>query len=178
MVYLKIIIGSMFSGKSTTLLKLFESSNNRKLLINHALDERYNKNAVTTHDNKSKSAISVPNLSVILEDASFKNSTDIFIDEAQFFDDLFESVVKMMNLDKNVYLAGLDGDYKKELFGKGDLMKLVPYCNDIIKLKAKCYKCGSDASYTFKVNRNDLGQIQVGTSAHYQPTCFKHHNSL
>lgn len=165
----------MFSGKSTELLRLFKASCNKKLLINHSLDERYNKNAVTTHDNKSISAVSVTKLNNIFENYNIDDYEDIFIDEAQFFEDLYVSVVKLMNLDKKIYLAGLDGDYKKELFGNGDLIKLVPYCNDIIKLKAKCYNCGADASYTFKINRTNLGQIQVGTNVDYQPTCYKHH---
>lgn len=57
----------------------------------------------------------------------------IAIDEAQFFPDLFDSVVRMADDDnKCVYVAGLDGDYKREAFGKDkDMLRLVPHAESV-----------------------------------------------
>ena len=61
---------------------------------------------------------------------------------------------------KHIIIAGLDGDYKKEPFGNGDILKLIPHAesDDIIKLSAYCKICadGTKASFT-----KDLLKIQV-----------------
>jgi thymidine kinase len=92
-----------------------------------------------------------------------KFSQHIFINEAQFFPDLFQFVNEFSR--KHIYLYGLDGDYKREPIG--DLLNLIPYSDSVIKLKAKCV-CGKDAIYT---HRESSEEEQYAPHANYIPNC-------
>ena len=63
------------------------------------------------------------------------NTNDILIDEAQFFTDLMEILYIVEKLNKNVYIFGLDGDFKRNKFG--NILDLIPYCDTITKLQAR-----------------------------------------
>ena len=93
----------------------------------------------------------------------------ILINEAQFFDKLKEVVISMLNENKRVYLYGLDGDFKQQKFG--DILDLIPYCDTIEKLKAKCVKCGNSAIFSKRIKGGD-SQVLVGSNV-YIPVCRK-----
>ena len=183
MVYLSLIMGPMFSRKSSTLIKYINThridSSAIQLVINHASDNRYNENrSIVTHNHDIVPCQSISTIGSILGTEEFMISTHIYIDEGQFFPDLYESVLKiMLNSDKQIYIAGLDSDYMIQPFTHLGLLKLVPLANCITKLNAKCYVCQEDASYTMR-SSNSTNQILIGTSSDYQPVCFKHHNKL
>ena len=50
--YLKIILGPMFSGKTTELIRIYNKYKLKKkvLVINHKSDSRYGENSVNTHN--------------------------------------------------------------------------------------------------------------------------------
>ena len=53
--YIEIILGSMFSGKTTTLINIYEKAlycNIIPLVINHSFDTRYSETKMSTHDKK------------------------------------------------------------------------------------------------------------------------------
>lgn len=177
MSYLNIIIGPMFSGKTTELINLYTNSiYNKKVIINHNIDKRYtDESSVTSHDKVSLPAISMTQLDDILHNDIILSNEEFYIDESQFFPDLFKVVTKLLDYNKRIFLCGLDGDFKKIPFNDGEILKLIPYCNDIQKLHAKCYICGQNASYTKRLVKNNNEQILVGTDEMYQPSCYIHH---
>lgn len=64
----------------------------------------------------------------------------LLVDEAAFYPDLVEVVIRWVDVDKkHVIVAGLDGDYKRQPFG--DLLPLVPHCDSIVKLTGWCSPC-------------------------------------
>ena len=166
-----IIIGSMFSGKSTELIRRinrYKVLGKKILVINHKLDQRYSENSISTHSNMMLECLSIHKLNDI------KNNEDhlkdynacevLVIEEAQFFEDLYEVVVKAADIDnKIVIVAGLDGDSNREEFG--DILKLIPKCDSVKKLHALCVKCkdGTSASFTKRLVKND-SQIYIGVS--------------
>ena len=93
------------------------------------------------------------------------NSNAIFINEAQFFPDLYEFVVQQLKLDKHVYLYGLDGDFQQKKMGQ--MLDLIPHCDTIVKLKSKCL-CGKDAIFTY---RDSPETVQYLPNAKYIPLC-------
>jgi len=93
------------------------------------------------------------------------NSNAIFINEAQFFPDLYEFVIQQLKLDKHVYLYGLDGDFQQKKMGQ--MLDLIPHCDTIVKLKSKCL-CGKDAIFTY---RDSPETIQYLPNAKYIPLC-------
>ena len=166
-----IIIGSMFSGKSTELIRRinrYKVLSKKILVINHKLDQRYSESSISTHSNMKLECISLQNLNDIKTNKEFKKEYDncevLVIEEAQFFEDLYDVVVNAADNDnKIVIVAGLDGDSNREEFG--DILKLIPKCDTVKKLHALCVKCkdGTCASFTKRLVKND-SQIYIGVS--------------
>ena len=59
------------------------------------------------------------------------------------------------NFKKHVICAGLDGDFNRQPLG--DVLRLIPHCDDIVKLKALCKKCGdgTPALFSKRIVNND-----------------------
>ena len=103
----------------------------------------------------------------------YNNSKYIFINEGQFFENLYNFCINAANNDnKIVYVCGLDGDFKQEKFGQ--LIDLIPVCDTLIKLHALCKICGCKASFT-KRNTHEGGQVVIGNDNLYSAVCRKHY---
>jgi len=132
---IEIILGCMFSGKSTELLRRlsrYQAINIDTLLINHLFDTRTG-NSIKTHDNLEKKALKVKTLMEIVNTDEYLNSNVIGIDEAQFFTDLKEFVL-YSEKNKTIIIAGLDGDSNREPFG--EILNCIPLCDEVVKLTA------------------------------------------
>ena len=156
--YLKLIIGPMFAGKSTELLRIinmYKILNKKILIINHNINKRYDQpnSSIVTHDqNKIDNCLAVNSLNE-LSDEFIQLHDVIIVEELQFFEDAYENIVKFVDIfKKHVICAGLDGDFNRQPFG--DVLRLIPHCDDIIKLKANylgdgqhkinCPSCGNN----------------------------------
>ena len=123
-----------------------------------------------------RSNISCLNLKSIANTNQYNNSNVIMIDEAQFFPDLFDFVTNAIDVDnKEIVIAGLDGDYKRQPFG--DILKLIPHSDNIIKLKARCNLCDMENAIFTKRIVDSNKQFLVGGSESYIPVCRKHYIS-
>jgi hypothetical protein len=71
----------------------------------------------------------------------------IAIDEAQFFTGLREFADRALSKGKHVIMAGLDGDFEQKIFG--ELISLIPLCDDVTKLHALCMNCGDGTPAPF-----------------------------
>jgi thymidine kinase len=178
---LHIFIGPMFSGKTTKLLKTYETlsfsnSNDKVLLINHSSDNRYGQSHIISHDGNKCSCYSLNKLEEIykvFDNTSLNNIEYVLIDEAQFFTDLYDVVLKLLKDGKNIFIAGLDGDFQQKPFYSSKLLELIPYSVTIQKFCAQCYVCKEPAAVTKRLtNSKDI--ILVGGSDDYQPACIKH----
>jgi len=163
---LHIITGPMFSGKTTYLSNILTKFPNKSLYINHSFDTRgeifYSHNSDITFSNETKCI-----KTNILVDELVEGYDIIGIDESQFFKDIKDTILRWVEkYGKIVYVAGLNCDYKREVFG--EIMDLAIYSDSITKLKANC-KCGSDAIFSKRLVQGDL-QILVG-STEYEPVC-------
>ena len=173
------IIGCMFSGKSTEIIKSinrYKVLGKKIIIINHKSDTRYKENSIVTHDKISIDSISINNLHNIKTDPKYdyKNSEVIVIEEAQFFDDLYDFATNAADNDKKIVIvAGLDGDSKRNQFG--DILKLIPHSESVTKLHALCIKCknGTLACFSKRLINNDK-QILIGVDE-YIPVCRFHY---
>jgi thymidine kinase len=171
---LKLIVGCMFSGKSTEIIRIInrlDTINEKYILIKPQIDKRYNTNMVCTHNFIQKSCISRNDLLPLFEYDEYKTSNYIIIEEAQFFNDLEPFILKSVDCDKkNVIVVGLDGDSNRNNFG--DIHKLIPLCDDIIKLKAFCGKCKNGKEGIFsKRTIDDENQKCIGATDKYIAVC-------
>ena len=171
MANIEIILGPMFSGKSTELLRLcsrYECIGKSVLYINHTNDTRC-ENEVKTHNNVCKQALKIDKL-VDTKTLSYILEFDVVaIDEGQFFTDLFEFIDLIETNDITLIIAGLDGDYKKDPFG--DMLTIIPYANRVTKLTALC-QCGKPASFSKRITEI-TDQILVGSIETHIASCEK-----
>lgn len=178
---LELYIGPMFAGKSSTILGIIRKNNvigRKTLCVTSALDKRYTEEAkIVSHNQESHPATAVSELLPLLYNPEFQAAECIIIEEAQFFADLKEFVLKAVDeLNKNVVCVGLDGDSERRFFGQ--LLYLVPYADKVQKLTAMCMKCrnGTEAIFTHrKVGGGPGSQISVGGQDKYEPMCRKHY---
>lgn len=174
-----IIMGCMFSGKSTELIRL---ANRYKvlevplLIVNHSLDNRYHESSIATHSNIKMDCLSIDSLDLIkgkyLE--HYNESKVIIIEEAQFFKGLYDFVINACEKDgKNVIVVGLDGDSNRQKFG--EILDLIPVCDSVRKLYGLCVKCkdGTKACFTKRLVENN-DQVFIGSSE-FQAVCRKHY---
>jgi thymidine kinase len=171
---LHMVVGPMFSGKTTRLIDIYKQHMNEQKIvcvINHSGDTRYHEHMLSTH-----SKIMIPCIQLSqLSHFSVSQYDTILINEAQFFSDLKEVVMDYVEKqNKNVYIFGLDGDYTRSRFGS--IIDLIPFCNTITKLHATCNICKNDAIFTHRTSK-DTQQTIIGTSD-YIPLCRSCYKSM
>ena len=150
--HLTLILGNMFAGKTTELLK---HRRGKTLIINHEKDTRTG-DSVRTHDGVVVPAVKCSEIKV---DGAYDT---VLIDEGQFFDSL-EGVEKLA---ERVVVAGLSGDYLQRPFGQ--ILSLIPKAAKVIFLQASCYKCGCEAPFTKRLS----DEVDVySVEAKYVPAC-------
>ena len=164
---IEIILGSMYSGKSTELIRRlsrYDAIGKETLLINHLLDTRTG-DSVKTHSNIIKNAVKTDTLMSLIHLPEYKNRFVIGIDEAQFFPDLLE-FVRYSELDKIIIISGLDGDYNRKPFGQ--ILECIPLCDSVVKLTAMdmISKDGTPGIFTKRISKND-NQVLIGATDHY-----------
>lgn len=174
-----IIMGCMFSGKSTEIIRIinrYKALEKKILIINHKSDNRYKENSIATHSNIFINCISLENLETLKTSSKYdyQNSEVIVIEEAQFFKNLYDFALNAAEKDnKIVVIAGLDGDSNREEFG--DIIKLIPKCDNVTKLHALCIKCkdGTLACFTKRIVDNK-SKILIGVNE-FIPVCRYHY---
>lgn len=177
--YLEIILGPMFSGKTTRLLEVYNHYsyiNKNIAVLNYAEDKRYHESMLSTHDHKMIPCIMTLDLNDVWKNEKNMHYRElhkadvVLINEGQFFKDLKTVVLDMVEHQyKTVYICGLDGDFKRQKFG--EILDLVPYCDIVTKLKSLCSVCknGKRALFSHRVTE-DTNQISIGSS-NYKPLC-------
>lgn len=167
---IQLIIGPMFSGKTTELMrrmKRYQIANHRCLIVKYAGDSRYDvENNVCTHDMQAMSAVKCTSLQSV---AARKDEFRVIgIDEGQFFPDIVEFAEHMASSGKVVIVAALDGTYQRK--GFPSILQLVPLSESVIKLTAVCMKCYAEASYTKR--RGSETEVEViGGADKYMAVC-------
>jgi thymidine kinase len=171
-----LITGPMWSGKTTELLRLFDRKTRASLkclLVKHGIDNRYGEHLVSTHTNIEGyiQALSCESVSDIFTKVTVTDYNSVFIDEIQFFVDK-PKCLEILKLGVDVVVAGLNGDWKQEMFPEMD--KLFACANAIRFLTAICGVCKkNEACYTSKLLKvRTNSQIDVGGADKYVPTCL------
>jgi len=176
---LSLVTGCMFSGKSSYLLtsiRKYKELEWPTYVITSNLDKRYTSdNKIVNHNQDYAAAdASVKDLEEVSSSKDYLEAKVVIIEEAQFYPDLVEFVRKAVEVyGKHLIVAGLDGDASRKPFGT--LLNLIPYADNIVKLKALCKKCGdgTEALFTSKKVHDDA-TVDIGGSDKYEALCRKH----
>lgn len=174
---LSLIIGCMFSGKTTLLLsivKKYKDSGKNIMGINFNQNSRYNTQEIITHNQETfnfDTKLSVSHLNNIILDefySLYKASDVIAIDELQFYPDAYDFIIDCVTKDNKIVIcSGLNGDFNKKPFKQ--ITQLIPEADEIYHLKANC-KCGKKAAFSKRIV-NSTEKILIGSSESYIPTC-------
>lgn len=200
----ELIFGSMYCGKSEELirrLKRVKIAGQKYQLFKPAIDDRYGKNTVATHENN----IVKKNVEKIL-DIHFKDDTKNSLSE-QIMEQLSGAMIATVvnntkeildNLHDDTEVVGIDEVqfFNQDLleiidilikrgkrvimagldrYSTGEPFGIVPQLACISKyvdkLHAVCIDCGHDAEFSFKENYNDFNKIDIGSTGKYIALC-------
>jgi thymidine kinase len=188
--YLEIILGPMYSGKTSRLVEIYKQCkfcNIKVIVINHSIDNRYDDELMSTHDQIKIPCIKTEklldlwtensddlemNVSLIpkIEEKLLVITNDvILINEGQFFGDLKEFVKKMLKHGKQIYVCGLDGDFQRKKFGQ--ILDLIPLCDKVTKLTSLCSLCKNGTLGIFSKRITCEKEQTVVGSDNYIPVC-------
>ncbi len=175
---LETIVGAMFAGKTSELLKriLWAKHQNKKIIvIKPSIDDRYSNDKIITHNDLSHECYSMTNWENTLNEFVFtkKNVDVVFLDEIQFMNtnDTLNNVEVILNNGIDVVCAGLDQDSRGRPWETSSM--LLGLSDKIIKIYGFCNVCGMEATKTYR--KTEGGErTQVGAANIYEPRCLKH----
>jgi thymidine kinase len=180
--WIEVICGSMFAGKTEELIrriKRIDYAKKEVLVFRPRIDNRYSDNEVVSHSNYRHFAITIDSANEIANHVN-ENTYAIAVDEVQFFDhSLIDVCEQYANQGMRVILAGLDKDFRGEVFGiMGDLLVRAEFVD---KLSAICNVCGNPATRTQRLIEGKPAHyndpiVLVGASEAYEPRCRHCHD--
>ena len=175
---LETIVGAMFAGKTSELLKriLWAKHQGKKILvIKPIIDNRYSDKLLITHNNLSHECYSMQNWEDTKNrfNLTKKNFDVVFLDEVQFMkpSETIENVEQMLNEQIDVVCAGLDQDSRGKPWETSSF--LLGLSDKITKIYGFCNVCGLEATKTFRKTQGGE-RTQVGAADIYEPRCLKH----
>lgn len=152
-----LILGPMRSGKSKYLYEQALMAGSSAVFIRPKKDTR----------NFLSRAVECVSSSLIIknDDVDLIPYQHIFVDELHLCEDSFLDQVIFLGQSgqKDVVLAGLNGDYKQHVFPK--IAQLMPYANRIVFLEAVCEECQANSAIY------NVGDGKVGDA--YRVLCGK-----
>ena len=175
---LETIVGAMFAGKTSELLKriLWAKHQSKKIIvIKPIIDNRYDQEKIITHNDLSHDCFSMKNWKHVND--NFKFNRDIvdvlFLDEIQFMstDETLENVEIVLNNGIDVVCSGLDQDSRGRPWETSSM--LLGLSDKIIKIYGFCNVCGMEATKTYRKTEGG-DRTQVGAADIYEPRCLKH----
>ena len=169
--WIEAVVGSMFSGKTQELirrLRLATIARQKVQVFNSALDSRYSKDHIVSHDLHKVPARAVGKARDIL--SLIDPGTQVVgIDEVQFFDEEIVGVCEeLANQGRRVIVAGLDQDYRGVPFDA--TARLMGVAEFVTKNLAICSVCGSPANRSQRLSVSKK-VIEVGAADKYEARC-------
>jgi thymidine kinase len=175
---LETIVGAMFAGKTSELLKriLWAKHQNKKILvIKPSIDNRYSEKLIITHNNLSHECFTMNNWEEANSNFQLtkKYYDVVFLDEIQFMETAktIDNVELMLNSGIDVVCAGLDQDSRGKPWETSSF--LLGLSDKINKIYGFCNVCGLEATKTYRKVEGG-GRTQVGAANIYEPRCLKH----
>jgi thymidine kinase len=167
---IQLILGPMFSGKSTELCRRYKRNlvaDLRCVLIKFSGDNRYCNSKVMTHDGESLTAIATKRLMDLnLDPADYDT---IFIDEVQFYEDKYEFCEAMANAGVNIVACGLLANWERKPFPGMSQLEAVAF--SIETLLAICSFCKKEkACFSLRLT-SEKGDVVIGGTEKYRAVC-------
>ncbi|MBT1316486.1 thymidine kinase [Mycoplasmopsis bovis] len=167
---LEVITGPMFSGKTEELLKrinILKIAGINSLVIKPKFDTRFSEDEIVSRTGARHKAINVANSKEILKYWN-PDYMCVAIDEVNFMDeDILTVIDELIIKGVRVICSGLDMDFKRRPF---DVMaRVLASADNILKLKAVCLECKSDAGFSFRKIKSD--ELNLLGDSEYEARC-------
>ncbi len=165
-----LLIGPMFAGKTSEMMRLVERHNmaGRKcLIVKYSGDKRYSEDEVVTH--RGVRAMVTTASTDRIADVDCSAYGVIGIDEGQFYPDIVDAANRLADSGKIVIISYLDATYERKPFGP--LAQLVASAEYVQKLAAVC-TCGDDAHYSKRMTADTELEV-IGGADKYRAVCRK-----
>ncbi|MFZ8101111.1 thymidine kinase [Staphylococcus arlettae] len=171
----------MFSGKSEELIRRLRRgvyAKQKVVVFKPAIDDRYHKDKIVSHNGNAIEAINITTASEILRH-DLSEVDVIGIDEVQFFEDEVVNIAEQLAArGHRVITAGLDMDFRGKPFKP--IPELLAVSEVVTKLQAVCAVCGASSSRTQRLIDGKPAKIDdpiilVGANESYEPRCRAHH---
>ena len=167
---IELILGPMFSGKSTRLIEQMRKyvyKAKKTIMVKYYADQRYSeKSEVVTHDLIKYDSINCKLLRNSFD--TLKQYDVIGIDEGQFFADLVEVCEELALVGKIILIAALNGDFRMEPFPV--IQRIISKSDKIKLLKAYCFNCHKDAKFSLRIVQSNE-TVLIGAGEAYKPAC-------
>ena len=174
---LALILGPMFGGKSTELLRRIDRARyaKRKIaVVKPKLDDRYSADQIVTHDGAKVGCDVLDNKldfeSFARAHPGIDHTWSVFIDEANFFTGLYDFCFRLMEKSADIVIAALAGDFRLGLIG--ETHTLLPLATEIVLLPAVSPLSGEDAYYNSYSGKRVEGNVAVGGKDDYRTLTF------
>lgn len=182
---INLIVGPMYSGKSTELLAnmdRYEIAGCAVRLFKPARDTRYSRTEVVTHKGHGHEAHVVGASDELCR--MCEGIDVVCIDEVQFFDEgILDAMKSLRDRGKVVYGAALNMDFNGDPFRFpesdkhiGDLLAISSpiYLTAVCMYPVNGSVCGRDAEFSKLVAEDTGDHIHVGGKESYIAVCFEH----
>ena len=178
---LEVIIGPMFSGKTSELIRLVERevyAKKKGAIFKIAFDKRYSATQVVTHNGLRYEAYTVASSGEGLHKIKELTESDgldaIGVDEVNFFPGAIVAVLDRLADTKRVIACGLNLNFRAEPFPT--TMELAARVDRVRYLSAVCVVCGQEATRTQRLiggkpAPKESPTIVVGGKEMYEPRC-------
>ncbi|MDV3244927.1 MAG: thymidine kinase [Nitrososphaerales archaeon] len=178
---LEVIIGPMFSGKTSELIRLVERevfAKRKGAIFKPSFDKRYSARQVVSHNGLRYGAFSIlatnGGIRRIPELVEKEKLDVIGVDEVQFFPRDLVQLLDSIAYEKRVIACGLNMNFKAEPFLS--TMDLAARADRVRYLSAVCVKCGQEATRTQRLiggkpAPGNSPVIVVGGKELYEPRC-------
>lgn len=164
-----VIIGSMFSGKTRELINRYNKNiyirGKKSLLISSSYCKE-----IKTHDGEECGEGRKIQTCTKLFESNIENGVDIFIDEGQFFEDIFTFCQKYSQRSHNITISCITTDFTFSPYE--NIGKLLCIADKIVKLKSICEKCKIANGIVNHRKIVDNTPILIGDKSLYEPLCF------
>ncbi len=168
--WIEVICGSMFSGKTEEVIRRLrraQFARQRVEIFKPALDRRFSRQEVVSHDENTIPSTPVDTAAQILLLAG--EADVVAVDEAQFFGmELVDVCERLARGGKRVIVAGLDQDYRGQPFEP--IPQLMAVAEHVTKLHAICVVCGAPANHSQRLTQSDQ-RVVLGAKDAYEPRC-------
>ena len=175
---IELIVGCMFSGKTTRLIERVQACRReglRVIALKSSVDDRYCQTDIVSHNQESLEAHTIDAPGQILE--YLPEADVVVVDEVHFFgDDLVDVCRRVVQQGKRVICVGLDRDMWGDVF---DHMARLAELAETTVMTTRCAKCGGVGNRTHRkiplVDNNLVGGAEA-----FEPrceSCFRPPNS-